>query len=55
MQNLKYYTNMAIKKRGKATTPTLKGNGNGKISYKARQSCEKLGKFFEACEEEEEQ
>lgn len=47
---------MAInKKRGKGTTKTLKGNGNGKISYKARSTSKKLSKFFGKCEEEEEQ
>lgn len=43
---------MAIKKRGKGPTQTMKGNGNGKISYKARSTSQNLGKFFGDCEEE---
>lgn len=44
-----------IKKRKKTNEPMLKGNGNGKISYKARSTSKNLKKFFKACEEEEEQ
>ncbi len=44
-----------IKKKRNAKAPTLKGNGNGKISYKARSSCKKLSKFFGDSDEEEEE
>ncbi|MBD3313622.1 hypothetical protein GF345_04225 [Candidatus Woesearchaeota archaeon] len=42
-----------IKKGRKTNTKTLKGNGNGRISYKARSSSQKLGSFFAEEDEEE--
>jgi hypothetical protein len=45
---------MIGKKRVKGKSLQMKGNGNGKISYKARSTCQKLGGFFEkgCCEEQ---
>ena len=45
---------MTTKKRADKAAKTMKGNGNGKISYKARSTCQKLGGFFDkgcSCEE----
>ena len=44
---------VSTKKRANKAAQTMKGNGNGKISYKARSTCEKLGKFF--CEAKKEE
>ncbi len=45
---------MVIKRNRKAKAQTLRGNGSGKISYRARSSSQKLGKFFAEEDEEEE-
>lgn len=44
---------VSTKKRANKAAQTMRGNGNGKISYKAKTSCQKLGKFF--CEAKEEE
>ena len=46
---------MAIRKSRKDNNKVMRGNGNGKISYKARSTSQKLGKYFGSSEEDEEE